>query len=104
MAQMSSPSRREVMTGQLASSPPPEAHISSLVIHSRHERLDDVRAALRRMKGVEIHGEAGGKMIVTLETASEHDIVSRLNEISLLDGVLSAALVFHHFEKPEPQG
>ena len=36
--------------------------------------------------------------MVTLETRSEADIVTRLNEISLLAGVLSAALVFHHFE------
>ena len=32
------------------------------------------------------------------ETDTEADIVTRLNEISLLDGVMSAALVYHHFE------
>ena len=36
--------------------------------------------------------------MITLETATEADIVTRMNEISLLDGVMSAALVFHHFE------
>ena len=35
------------------------------------------------MPGVEIHAEAGGKIIVTLETASEADIVERMNAISL---------------------
>jgi periplasmic nitrate reductase NapD len=45
--------------------------------------------------------------VVTLETASEADIVTRLNDISLLPGVLSAALVFHHVETqpvaPDPE-
>ncbi|MFL5198189.1 MAG: chaperone NapD, partial [Microvirga sp.] len=57
-----------------------------------------VRAALAATPGVEIHAEAGGKLIITLETATEADIVTRMNEISLLDGVMSAALVFHQFE------
>jgi nitrate reductase NapD len=50
------------------------------------------------MPGVEIHANSGGKLVVTLETESEADIVTRMNEMSFLPGVLSAALVFHHFE------
>jgi nitrate reductase NapD len=50
------------------------------------------------MPGVAIPGEAASKLIVTLETDSEAEIVTRLHEVSLLHGVLSAALVFHHFE------
>jgi nitrate reductase NapD len=77
---------------------PPEAHISSLVVHVRPEKVAGARAALSVMEGVEVHAESSGKMVVTLETATEWDIVARLNEISLLDGVMSAAMVFHHFE------
>ena len=36
--------------------------------------------------------------MVTLETESESDIVARITEISLLDGVLSAVLVYHQVE------
>jgi nitrate reductase NapD len=92
------PSRREVLTGRLATDSLPEAHVSSLVVHVRPERAGAARAALNGMPGVEIHAEADGKIIVTLETDTEADIVTRLNEISLLDGVMSAALVYHHFE------
>jgi len=95
------PSRRELLTGRVID-PSPEAHISSLVVHIRHEKLDPARAELLAMPGVEIHAEAVGKLVLTLETATEGDIVTRLNEISLLDGVLSAALVFHHFEPATP--
>ncbi len=77
-----------------------ELHVSSLVVHGRPDRLDGIRASLLRMPGVEIHATGPtGKMVVTLETFSEAEIVNRLTEISLLDGVLSAALVFHHFEQ-----
>jgi periplasmic nitrate reductase NapD len=92
------PSRREVMTGRLIDPPASEAHISSLVVHVRVEDVPAFRDALARISGTEVHAEQGGKVVVTLETASEADIVTRLNEISLLRGVLSAALVFHHIE------
>ena len=91
------PSRREILTGHLAR-PAAEIHISSLVLHCRPEHVGVVRSKLEVIPGVEIHGEAGGKLIVTLETASEGGIVTRMNEIALIKGVLSASLVFHQFE------
>ena len=98
MAAAERPSRREVLTGRLAAPPALEAHVSSLVVHVRPERSRAARAALTGMPGVEVHAEARGKIVVTLETDTEADIVVRLNEISLLDGVMSAALVYHHVE------
>lgn len=93
------PSRREILTGRLTDPPPiPEAHVSSLVVHVRPEKIANARVTLGNMPGVEIHAEAVGKLVVTLETDTEADIVTRLNEISLLDGVMSTALVFHHVE------
>jgi nitrate reductase NapD len=92
------PSRRELLTGRLAGPASPEAHVSSLVVHVRPEKAHAVRDAMTGMAGVEVHAEEGGKIIVTLETDTEADIVTRLNEISLLDGVMSATLVFHHCE------
>jgi nitrate reductase NapD len=91
-------SRREVMTGRIVDPPAPEVHVSSLVVHVRAGDVPVFRNALTRIPGAEVHAEHGGKFVVTLETESEADIVTRLNEISLLQGVLSAALVFHHFE------
>jgi nitrate reductase NapD len=67
-------------------------------VHVRPEKAPAVRADMSDMPGVEVHADEGGKIIVTLETDTEADIVARLNEISLLDGVMSATLVFHHFE------
>jgi len=95
------------LTGRLADPAFTEAHISSLVVHVRAEDISAFRDALAAIPGTEIHAEHGGKFVVTLETASEAGIVTRLNEISLLAGVLSATLVFHHFETqsaaPDPE-
>jgi nitrate reductase NapD len=99
------PSRRELLTGRLIAPAPPEAHVSSLVVHVRPDHLTAVQLALTALPGLEIHAESCGKLVVTLETSTEADIVTRMNEISLLEGVMSAALVFHHFElaaDPEP--
>jgi hypothetical protein len=41
---------------------------------------------------MEVHGGvAAGKLVVTLETATEGETVERLNAVQLLDGVLAAA-------------
>jgi nitrate reductase NapD len=82
---------------------PDEFHISSLVIHCRRESAAAVAAALRTMDGVEVHGGVPeGKLVVTLETATEGEIIECLNRIQLLDGVLAATLVFHQFEPTHP--
>jgi nitrate reductase NapD len=97
------PSRRDILTARVSKALN-EAHVSSLILHVRPENLADVRAALASMPGVEAPAESGGKLIVTLETTSEGEIVARMNEMSVLPGVLSAALVFHHVEaEPNPR-
>lgn len=76
-----------------------ECHISSLVVHSRPDRVQSILESLRSIEGAEVHGGAdAGKLIVTLETDTESQVVERINAIQLLDGVLAATLVFHHFE------
>lgn len=76
-----------------------ECHISSLVVHSRPERVPAIIERIALIEGAEVHGgEAAGKLIVTLETETENQVVERINAIQLLDGVLAATLVFHHFE------
>ena len=79
---------------------PDEFHVSSLVVHCRRERADEVATVMGAMDGMEVHGGVPeGKLVVTLETATEDEIVERLNQVQLLDGVLAATLVFHQFER-----
>ena len=76
-----------------------DCHISSLVVHSRPDRVQAILDGIRSVQGAEVHGGADtGKLIVTLETETEQQVVERINAIQLLDGVLAATLVYHHFE------
>ena len=81
---------------------PDELHVSSLVVHGRPDRLAAIRGSLASIEGLEVHAAApSGKLVVTLETVSEQEIVARLATISLLEGVLSATLVYHQVESIE---
>jgi nitrate reductase NapD len=76
-----------------------ELHISSLVVHAKPAVLDAVCRAIGALGGAEVHASnAQGKIVVTLETANEGDVLARLEQIGRLDGVISAALVYHHVE------
>ena len=76
-----------------------ECHISSLVVHSRPDQVPAIVERIGLIDGAEVHGgHETGKLIVTLETETENQVVERINAIQLLDGVLAATLVFHHFE------
>jgi len=71
-------------------------HIASLLVHARGELLEDVMSGILEQPGAEIaHWDEDGRIIVTLETTSEADIVSSLTDIQLLTGVVSASLVYH---------
>ncbi len=76
-----------------------ECHISSLVVHVRPERAAAISTRIGQLAGAEVQPcDAAGKIIVTLETATTGDIVERLNVIHDLPGVISAALIYHHWE------
>jgi nitrate reductase NapD len=76
-----------------------EHHVSGLVVHARPERLAAVLASLKAIPGLDVHGDNPvGKIVATLETPTEDDVVRRLGEIGELPGVLSTALVYHRFD------
>ena len=79
---------------------PAELHISSLLVHARPDRAGG-RCAPPWPRSTASRSTAPapqGKIVVTLETASEGGIVERLAAIRELAGVLSAVLVFHQVE------
>ena len=77
-----------------------EFHISSLVVQGKPGAIPDIAAAIGQMPGAEVHGvNERGKMVVTLETTCEQDILRRIDDINLIEGVIMAALVYHQFEE-----
>jgi nitrate reductase NapD len=76
-----------------------EVHISSLVVHARPDRLQDVKYNIEHLHGTEIHGESDtGKLVVVLETQNQTYITDVIEKINNFDYVLNTALVYHHIE------
>lgn len=74
-------------------------NISGVLVHARPEKLDAVKSHLSGLCGVEIHAATNdGRLVVTIEndTGTMIDTMSSLHDI---DGVLSAALIYHHFDE-----
>lgn len=86
-------SRRDFITARLRR---PERHIASLLVQARPERLAQVEAELTALAGVESHGSNGaGKLILTLETGSDGELVQAMHRIETTEGVIAASLVYH---------
>jgi len=76
-----------------------EIHISSLVIQARPVHMAAIGAAIEHLEGAEIHGGGEhGKLVVTLETVDESAMLTHIEAINRIDGVLSVALIFHQVE------
>jgi nitrate reductase NapD len=79
-----------------------EAHIASLLVHAFPAELEGVAAAIEKLGGAEVHAkDPAGKILVTLESENEAEILSRISEIQDMDSVLNAVLVYHEVELPE---
>ena len=78
-------------------------NISSAIIHARPGSVALVQAGLATLAGVEVHGiSPEGKMIVTIETEDDGSNAATYDLIGQLDGVMSAAMVYHQTES-EPE-
>jgi len=74
-------------------------NISSAIIHARPGGVALVKAGLATLPGVEVHGiSPEGKMIVTIETEDDEGNVATYELIGRLEGVMSAAMVYHQTE------
>jgi nitrate reductase NapD len=76
-------------------------HIASLLVHARPELFAAVKANLRLLPGLELHQESPlGKLVVVLEAVHESQILTCIEQISSMPGVLNAALVYHELLDP----
>ena len=78
-------------------------NISSIIVHAQPTQLQSVRGGLEQIPGVEIHAVTDdGKLVVTIETETDGETAGTFDRINTMDGVMSAAMVFHQFES-DPQ-
>jgi len=78
--------------------------ISGLVVRALPDRVEDVRKQLIKLDGVEIHAiDDDGRMVITVDVANDHKAADTLMEMQKQDGVLSASLIYNHFEHSPEQ-
>ncbi|MDP2132677.1 MAG: chaperone NapD [Sulfuritalea sp.] len=78
-------------------------NISSAIVHARPGAVAIVETGLATLDGVEVHAiSPEGKLIVTIETDDDASNVATYDRIGQLDGVMSAAMVYHQTES-EPE-
>lgn len=74
-------------------------NISSIIVHAQPTELASVRGSLEQIPGVEVHAATDdGKLVVTIETDTDGETARTFDRINAMDGVMSAAMVFHQFE------
>lgn len=74
-------------------------NLSSVIVIPRPDRVDRVRSLLSQHPGVEVAlVSPEGKIIITIETDGDQETVQTYEAISLMDGVMSASMVYHQKE------
>jgi nitrate reductase NapD len=73
--------------------------VASILVQVRPDRLDEAAVAIEALAGAQVYSrDARGKLVAVVEASGTDRIGTTLNTISLLPGVLTAALVFHATE------
>ncbi len=80
------------------SEPEDVVHISSAVVRALPARAASVIAAIGQLPDVEVFHAEAGKIVVVLEGATSGALAATLSEINLIEGVVSANLVYEHIE------
>ncbi len=74
-------------------------NICGVLVHALPKKGEDVAAAIAGLDGAELHNTVpDGRMIVTVEDTDDNSAGDTVLALHRLPGVLSAALVYHHFE------
>ena len=76
-------------------------HISSAIIMTLPAMHETVLARLHAMANVEVHAHQGNKIVAVIEGTSTGNLGNCLSQISALDGVMAANMVFEHVETEE---
>lgn len=74
-------------------------NISGILVQAKQERMAQVRTSIAAMAGVEVHAAGeDGKLVVTIEKHADQEIVDTFEALGKLSGVISTAMIYHHFE------
>lgn len=80
------------------SEPEDVVHISSAIVRALPARAAAVIEAIGLLPDAEVFHAEGGKIVVVLEGPTSGALAASLAEINLIEGVVSANLVYEHIE------
>ena len=75
-----------------------ELHVTSLIVQVIPEQMSSVRQAIMAMENAELSANNEVKLVVVLEGSSQKSLMTDIETINALPGVLSAAMVYHQSE------
>ena len=76
-------------------------NISGVLVHTRPEQTNVVKTQLGNLSGVEVHAATeDGRLVLTIENESA-PMIDTMNSFHDIKGVLSASLIYHHFDELE---
>jgi nitrate reductase NapD len=77
-------------------------NITGVIVRAWPEHLAAVQAQLQVLPGVEIHAvTADGRLVVTVEDANDRRLADRIMSFNDMQGVLSAAMIYHHYDSAQ---
>lgn len=80
-------------------------NVCGLLVHALPERLAGVSETLSAMPGIEIHATSpDGRLVVTAEDAGEVRAIDAIGTMNDIQGIVSVALVYHHFDSDTSTG
>jgi len=75
-----------------------EYHICGVLLLTRPELVPALELALRDLSGVELHANAAGRLVVTIEGSSYAQCADMMNHLATLPGVAASSLVYHQID------
>ena len=80
-------------------------NIAGVLIHAYPKFVQKVNKQLLKISGVEVHATTDeGKIIVTAEDDDDRILADTIMKFQDLDGVLSASMIYHHYECDPNEG
>jgi|CXWL01.1.fsa_nt_gi nitrate reductase NapD len=73
-------------------------NIAGVLVHAHPDFTETVTRSLSALPGVEVHAAAAGRIVITVEGDDSNALADTFRGFSDMSGVLSTAMVYHHFE------
>ncbi|GGI84835.1 chaperone NapD [Shewanella gelidii] len=78
-----------------------ELHVTSLIVQVLPAKMASVRQHIMAMENAELSVNNEVKLVVVLEGDTQKSLMADIDAISAIDGVLSAAMVYHQSDELE---